>query len=178
MPRTIFFATRDDLLAILDPIERKLGLVYFPYGRFPESSVPQYASAAQIPDLGLSPTGHDGTDLRYLILPSTVPFVLRKNKYLPEVMFVDHDENPSAVVLLPGGCYGEDCIIQGMFLAWSTDDNAMELLNQYRRSLRRKFRRVIDCYVGPVAYEWLRRGARLTPSAQSSPELYLPIPEE
>jgi hypothetical protein len=78
MLRILFFATREDILTILEPIEQQLGLVYYPYGRFPESSVPQFGSASQIPNLGLSSTGMDDMDLHYLILPSTIPLVLEK----------------------------------------------------------------------------------------------------
>lgn len=177
MPRILFFATRHDILTILESIEQKLSLVYYPYGRFSKSSVPQYASAVQIPSLGFSPTGIDDTDLRYLILLSNTPLILRENRYVSESIFVDHDCNSSAVVLLPGGCYGDNCIIQGTFLAERTDAYAMHLLKLYRRSLRNTFRKVIDCYVGPVAHERWRRGARLTDSVRSSPDRDLHPPE-
>jgi hypothetical protein len=170
MPRILFFATRDDILTILEPIERTLSLVYYPYGRFPESSIPRYTSAAQIPNLGFSPTGMDDTDLRYLILPSNTQLIVRRNQYVPELRFVDHDCNPSAVVLLPGGCYGDDCIIQGVFLAARADADAMQLLKLYRRTLRNTFLKVRDCYMGHLAQNWWRRGARLTDSVRSSPD--------
>lgn len=181
MTRILFFATRADLLTVLEPIEGERGLVYYPYGRYPTSSVPRrYASAAQIRELGNSPTGSDDTDTRYLILPSTTPLVLRKNRYVPGEIFVDHDDNPAAVVLIPGGCYGKKCIIQGTFLADKKNAEATELLKVYRRSLRKEFRRVPDCYVGPAAFELGKKGVRLTDSAQASPDrrLDLPPPED
>lgn len=177
MSRILFFANRADLLAVLEPIESERGLVYFPYGRYPKSSVPRrYASAAKIPKLGYSPTGNDDTDTRYLILPSTTPLVLRKNRYVPGEIFVDHDENPAAVVLVPGGCFGKKCIIQGMFLADSINAEAMKVLQVYRRRLRKEFRRVPDCYVGPAAFELGHKGVRLTDSAQASPDRRLELP--
>jgi hypothetical protein len=182
MTRILFFSTRADLLTVLEPIEGERGLVYYPYGRYPKSSKPRrYASAAQITELGYSPTGNDDTDTWYLILPSTTPLVLRKNRYVPDEIFVDHDDNPAAVVLIPGGCYGRKCIIQGTLLADGKYAEAMKLLNAYRRRLRKEFRRVPDCYVGPAAFELgQKKSVRLTDSARSSPDrrLQLPPPED
>lgn len=177
MSRIMFFATRDDLLAVLGPIERVCGIRYYPFGRYPESSIPQYTSADQIPNLSLSLTGMDSTDPHYLILPSSVPLALRTNKLMPEVMFVDNDCNLSAVGIIPGGCFGDDCIIQGTFFVESRNADAMQLLKRYRRSLCTEFRKIIDCYVGPVAYDRWQRGTRLTDSARSSRDRDLRNPE-
>lgn len=180
--RILFFATRADLLTVLKPIEGKRGLVYYPYGRYPKSSKPRrYTSAAKITELGYSSTGCDDTDTWYLILPSTTRLVLRKNRYVPDEIFVDHDDNPAAVVLIPGGCYGKRCIIQGTFMADGKNAEAMALLKAYRRGLRKEFRRVPDCYVGRGAFELgQKKSARLTDSAQSASDrrLHLPPPED
>ncbi|VTS07406.1 hypothetical protein [Tuwongella immobilis] len=176
MLRTMFFATRGDIITLLEQIERNYSLIYYPFGRFPDPSVPKYASASQIPSLGVSPSGTDDTDPRYLILSPETHLILRKNKYVTDQLFVDHDYNPSAVVILPGGTYGDGCIIQGAFLAKNSSDAAVKLLKLYRRDMRLMFHKIADCYIGPDAYEKWQGGSRLTDSVAASPDRDLRLP--
>lgn len=170
------WATRSDLLRVLQRVERRAPLCYRLCGAFDSQDVPSWESASEIAALGVAREGKWNSEDCYLVLSQNVPFTLRSVRLGGGARyFVDQLENPESVTLWSGGLYRKQCLIMGEFGTVSPARAGFDLFGAIRRAVRTEFQKVRDAYVGPEAYELGKHGVRLTDFAASPREDDLPL---
>jgi hypothetical protein len=170
-----FFATRQDLLDVLQSVEENSPLYYVRWGHYPSPTAPTYSSAAEVPDLGTPSRPRRGED-RYFVFPRWVPLIFREvNRSAGPPKF---ETQPPANVpwahLHSGGLYGEECLVEGIVESPLTGREELRLFDTLSRAIRRRFTRVqsskmgASC-VGTEALRLLRGGLRFVRGSLSSP---------
>jgi hypothetical protein len=161
-----FFALRDDSLAIMSRIETKMALEYRRIGVYTSREMLVFTSVSEIPDFGVVVRGETNREPNYLVLPAKCPFIPRVIPYSAggQGYSVAQDENPSSVVLCSGGLYTPGVIIGGECVTRSRTASPTYIYERFRRVFRR-WVKVGDSFVAPLALELARQGARLTHEA-------------
>jgi hypothetical protein len=133
----------------------------------------EYAALLDIPDLGVSKTGVMIRDASFLVVPRGSKLVFRKvaqrrggNRYL-----LDQDENPSSVVLRPGGLYRNEALVAGDLSTVSEHRDAVKLYESFSGAFRR-FKKVGNYRIGPEAAALLASGWRLVTMGIDEPPGY------
>lgn len=170
MKQIPFFALPEDLLRILDSVERGVPLKYFRTGNFTEPNLKDYRRAGDIPDLGKadSPTG--STCQSFLVTPASLSIRVRaiRSAEGSDRYCVDQLLNPDTVELTPAGIWGGDMVLNGRVATTSESAISQDLMKRFNSVIRREFEKVKAFWVGPGAYQLLQQGQRLALSAQSS----------
>lgn len=158
-----FFAARNDLLQVLELVEQRTPLAYYPCGIVADD-VEGIGRACEIPGLGQAREGSWLDQDRYLILPSSEPLQLRRVQHTDgsESFRSDQVLNPNSVILQTGGVFEDKFVLIGEFGTMSVKRTGFDLLESIRRKVRSEYIRVADAYVGPEAEKLARDGARLT----------------
>src|SRR5437762_10434006 len=111
-----FFATRDDLLPVLQEVELHHALKYLECGLFGDAERPVFHSSLELENLGTAVAGDSNREPTFLVLRSEASLkvreVLQRRGALKYA--VDQLNNPESIVLKPGGRYGDSVIIAGM----------------------------------------------------------------
>jgi hypothetical protein len=166
-----FFATKQDILKALGAIELHLNIHYVLAGEVPASDEPQtWASADEIPWLGIAKAGDQSHEPTLLLMPPSHPTRLRSVllKRGGQRLVVDQVENPSSLALSPGGVFEPGVIIAGSLGTVSEDVWSTQAYSVACRVIRERFEQVRSFSVGPEAAEELSDGARLTARIRSS----------
>src|SRR5687768_2027677 len=108
-----FYLTREDSLKWLTLIESQHPISYRRTGSYDEAAVPSFRSAAAIEEFGIPRFGDWSRERKYLLLPEDQPFTPR---IVPMSIggpryFVDQLNNPTSVILAPGGICDDHCIL-------------------------------------------------------------------
>ena len=171
--RTIrFFATGCDLAPILQAIEESWPVRYVQTGLFVNPEPPEFATFTTLPNFGSAPTGDQGHEPHYLLVPSTTRIRPRR---IPQtaggVRFaVDYLAGSGIASVRCGGVYGTNCVIAGELSTRADDVEGTAIFNVGARRLRKAFDRVNAYWVGPEASALLEAGARLTGAVQRPTE--------
>jgi len=88
---------------------------------------------------------------------------------------IDQLDNPDTITFTPGGVWKEDILLHGGIGTASQSKTSEALMKRFRTIVKKAFVKVQAFYVGPQAFELLRRGKRLTISAQSPQEFDLRV---
>jgi hypothetical protein len=170
-----FFATTEDLRAILAAIEAKAELQYVECGLFEEERRNRLSSLAGLASLGRAAAGDSNRELTYLVSQRSIDFNLRAvaqrrggTKYA-----VDQMSNPHTIVFRPGGTYSDTALIAGMLGTVNETSTAKELMKLFSQEIRNRFERVKDYWVGPDAFQRWQSGVRLTSSISAPSEFDL-----
>ncbi len=159
-----FFATRDDVLALLDEAELARRIQYVRAG-LRDSEKPLVArSARDIENLGIATCGDQNLEPIFLILNDGVPVQVET---VPQrrggiKYAIDQSNNPRSVSIKTGGEYRDEALIAGQIGTVSQDRNSMSLLRLFGKLVRRRFERVRGYYLSEGAARALDSGLRLT----------------
>jgi len=175
MSHILFYATKEDLLPILEFAEAGKPLKYARTGHYGQSKPEVLLNAASIPGLG---TANDDSSVgcdSYLILGQSVALLVRDmlqqdgtTKYL-----VDQLVNPDSVVLTAGGARMPDILLHGRAATASDSPHSQELMKLFASAFRKRFKKVKAFWVGNHALSQLQRGTRLTMAVSSPREFDL-----
>lgn len=171
----IFFATRDELIDIFKDVSKKIDFKLFRIDDIHNNQIEVYESIDEIEDIGISIAGDQLLGKHYLLIPKNKEpkrrkVILRSGNGL--TYHADQGNNPSSVLLMPGGVYKNyEAIISGEINTVSKDEWSQELYKILSKEFKKKFKRINVPYVSPIAVEKLEAGVRLTKSIDS-PTLY------
>lgn len=170
-----FVATRNDLEPGLRAIEGRFPLKYIKGSSWETPDVPIYASALDIPDLGIVSSGimNDPADILW-VMPASAEFVVKKVKLTAGgiVYSWDYRDNPSAFLMWPGGWYEGNLLGGGTCPTEFNPPETVDIHRAFMRRLTRGFVKLIGCsmngrskriswWVGPEALQALDAGTRL-----------------
>jgi hypothetical protein len=179
MSRGVYvWATRSDLLLMLERIERKTPLHYRPFDAFDSEDIPLWKSARDIENLEIASSGYYVTGKKYLVLPAAARFKLRRGKLNngQTRYYVDQLKNPDSVVLCSGGQWSNDFLIMGEFSTVSPARPGFDLYRTVHRAVSAEFRKVKIAYLGPEACALAEQGVRLVDRADGPPMREVKLP--
>jgi hypothetical protein len=159
-----FFATRNDVVAVLEEVEAAANISYVRFGKVRGEEIDSYDHCKAIPQLGIARADAVEHGDCFLIVPpgvSVAPRRLARGEFV-----VDQLENPQTVAYQVGGIWGEDVLLHSDFTVLAKEGPALEIMRQLRSAVRRRFERIKAFYVGPEAARMLDSGKRLTGAIQ------------
>jgi hypothetical protein len=168
-----FFATPDDLLPVLQDVERRIRIKYTLTGHLNEPRIESFETAKDLPAL-FEPAPYESaiqcptylvTEAAATVVPR--PFQLHNGK---RQWVIDQLENPDSVVLSPGGLFGDNVLLCGRVATAHKTAVSARLQRAFDDSCRRHFAKIRAFRVGKQAESLLDRGYRLTAAQQSPPE--------
>lgn len=183
-----FFATRDDLLGVSEDIESSRPLRYTRFDHVTKLPPESFASAADIPHLGIATHPSAGGGDTYLVCDREMtvkPRPLRtvtiadlerasdteKKRLMPvlgvERFAIDQLFNPDTITFDAGGIWKGNILLNGSIGSASDSKISLELMKRFISTIKSKFKKVRAFYVGPQAMDLLKKGARLTISEDS-----------
>ncbi|MGH9783424.1 MAG: hypothetical protein ACRD88_04495 [Terriglobia bacterium] len=168
-PQYGFFATNEDLVSVIRPVELSYPLQYIRCGLFDEPERMVFPSIASIPNLGVAKFGDSNLEPTFLVLHRGQALKVRKvaqrkggYKYA-----IDQQENPGTISISPGGRFGDSVLIAGMVGTVHHDMISEDLLKAFASEFKKRFVRIKSYLVGPEARELLHLGVRLTHCAEA-----------
>ena len=161
--RVFFFATRADIEPGIRTIEATIQLNYYLAGLRYSAEGDHFASLLELKTLGLSPSANQSLCDRYLTLRKDIEVKVRR---IPQakggVRFsFDQRENPTSIVVMPGGVISPGLLMVGLISTASDDPASLKLLRKYGKLLTRGFVREDLYLIGKEALAMHREGARL-----------------
>jgi hypothetical protein len=169
--RVNFFALREDILPVLEDLDR-VGVQYLLAGMFENLDFKRFTAGTSLPELGKASFPGQVQCRRYLAAKSNATITPRRITLNDgSVRFaIDQLSNPDSIIITAGGAWGSETIISGEAGSVSKTTGAKELMNVFRKSIKKRFVRVKAYWVGPQAHTWLQSGKRLTGATQSPRE--------
>jgi hypothetical protein len=165
MPSQIrFFATKNDLVPVLEALEAAREIKYVRFGVAGGSAPASFSAVAVLPKLGIASHESSINSDTYLICGKAE--TLRAREVARGFVF-DQLVNPDTVTFTPGGFWGEDVLLHGRFATASATPFSSDLMKLLGSVARKRFKKVKAFYVGPEAEHCLDRGKRLAIAAQS-----------
>lgn len=181
MKQILFFALRDDLLALIGEVESKAPLKYARMGNFARdefnNGIATFLNGAELPNLGTASAESSAACEAFLVCERETPINLR---ILDGVnggrICVDQLTNKDSVEFKPGGVWDDEVVLHGRIATVSDSQASQALMKRFQVAARKHFSKVKAFYVGPKALSLLQTGKRLTIAAQASHEFDL-VPE-
>jgi hypothetical protein len=178
MKHILFFALKEDLLALLELIESEGSLKYVRMGNFPAEEVKNglgvFCTGAGIPNLGKATAESATACETFLVCEQETPINLRTlHGSTGERVCVDQLANPDSVAFTPGGIWNEDVVLHGRIATTSESQTSQALMKRFQAAVKQSFSKVKAFYVGTKASILLESGKRLTISTQSPREFDL-----
>ena len=161
----LFFATRNDLLPILEAAEKDREIKYVKFGASATPSQESFSTGAAIPRLGQPSYESSVASDTFLVCDRSE--VIRPRQVSGPRYLFDQLVNPDTISFTPGGLWGEDVLLHGRFATASTSKASLELMKLFRAVIRKRFKKIKAFYVGSEAEQMLDEGKRLTIAAQS-----------
>lgn len=175
MKHAAFYATTADMLGLLEELDQSLPLRYALCGNFlscdydPAQSC--FDTGREIPHLGLADAESSIACKSYLtqMRPTTmIPRMIDGND--GRRVCIDQLRNPDSVIFTPGGVWTGTVLLQGRVATSSSSEISSALMREFRTGLKKCFRAIRGCRLGPEAMQLLRGGMRLTTAVQSPRE--------
>lgn len=170
-----FFATHEDILALLRDVETSCLLEYAECGLFDEFERSIFRGFSSLPGLGVAKTGESVREPTFLVMfqghkltVRTVPQRRGGAKYA-----IDQEGNPGTVAIRPAGLYNDSVLIAGMVGTVHHDENAIKLIRLFSTALKRDFKKIKSYLVGPEAKKLHDSGLRLTHNVRAPASLNL-----
>jgi len=169
-----FFATSEDLLPVLEDVERRIPIKYTLTGHLNTPHVESFESAKELPAL-FQPAPFQSAIAcpTYLVTEAATPVTLRPFTLVSgqRQWAVDQLFNPDSVTLSPGGLFGDNVLLYGRVATAHKTAVSGRLLRAYSSAFRKHFAMVKAFRVGAQAEKLLDGGYRLT-AAQQCPAEY------
>jgi hypothetical protein len=175
MSGRLFYATADDLRPGLKRFEEAVAVRYYEMGIFDFPAPLRFDAGAELPGLGLAPSGDANHEPFYLVMyrsASIEPREIPQNSGGAKFA-IDQLQNPDSTVFRPCGMYEVGVMIAGRISTMGLTPTAIELQRLMVRTVTKGFRRVRACWLGPQALEMFEKGARLTAALQMPREFDL-----
>jgi len=167
-----FFATRSDILPILEEIEKKIPIKYTVAGGF-SVTVPldTFFTSAEDGRVGIPKYPNGLASWGFLITKaeSQVALSFMQTIYGPRY-FVDQLLNPESQTLTPGGTWANDIVLEGRIASVLKTPFSSKVERLFRRLASTKFEKIKAFYVGREAAEILDAGGRLTSAVNANPD--------
>jgi hypothetical protein len=164
-----FFATRGDLLPILECVEGEVPLRYAQFGHSDSDEPKIFDAALALPSLGIANNESAHACARYLVVPKTVQIRARPiaatNKYAFDQLW-----NQQTVTFLSGGFWGVNVLLSGNIGAAHKTPESDMLIKRFQAAFRKRASKVKSYYLGSEAHAFWEKGGRLTFAVQSPPE--------
>lgn len=168
-----FYATCDDLLPVLEAVERKHSLAYTLGGSIQSSEFSTVYSGAAIATLA-TPAPHPNASggYRYVVTPADVEVAIREiAQGAGGICYaIDQLVNPISIIFEHGGFYAPGILLFGRVSNCSEHPAAAKLYRAFATAIAKNFTRIQAFYVGPKAVDLLNQGCRLTIGADSPPD--------
>jgi len=166
------FATRNDLLDLLNEVEATRPIHYAEAGMFDSPELMVYPSALNIPSLGEIHVQESVQGRILLIADAAVQFVVRP---VPQRrggtrFAIDQKLNPDSVALFPGGQFDSHTLLAGNFGTCTDSEASSSLLGTVEASIRKRWVEIKSYAIGPEAASVLDAGGRLTANLRSPSE--------
>jgi len=178
--RIMFFSLLEDLEPVLRNVEQAYPIKYYKFGMFDSNETPTFNSIFDVPDLGYTKFEEMVAADSYLIIPSGIKLNIREiPQRKGETKFtVDQLINKQSVVITVAGIYTgkENVLIAGSFDTPYSEEFPQEIFNFFSKQVKKRFKRIAEFYVSPLAEERLKKGWRLVTSELSPPEYDLKLP--
>lgn len=175
MKQIQFFAVRDDILLVLESVERDGPLQYVRTGNQLSQDFETFLRGTDIPNLGVADRETGSVCKAFLVTKATLPITVQSMKGASGVQryLMDQLLNPDTVTFTPAGMWEEDIILQGVVGTASDSTISQELMKKFNSAFRKSFSKVQGRFVGPQASALFNAGKRLTIAAQSPREFDL-----
>lgn|SRR5262245_15430405 len=179
MKQILFFALKEDLLAMLELVESRGLLKYLRMGNFGSAEITDGVNAfntgAEIPNLGRATADQSsGCDTFLVCEPESAIHLRRFQAYDGrERVCVDQLVNPDSVTFTPAGVWNEDIVLNGAIGTASDSEISQALMKRFHAAVKKTYSKVRAFYVGPKALALLESGKRLAGAAQSPREFDL-----
>jgi hypothetical protein len=177
MSQILFYATKEDLLPILEFAEASKPLKYVRTGQHARSTPEVFLNWASIPEPG---TANDDSSIgcdSYLILVQSIAIVAREvlqHDGTTNFLF-DQLANPDSVAITAGGARMPDVLLHGRVATASDSAQSKALMRLFASAFRKRFKKVKAYWVGNDALSQLQRGTRLTIAVGSPCEFDLQL---
>lgn len=170
--KLMFFGTREDLEPIIKNIEIKFEIKYFKMGLFDDKEVRLYDSIDEILEFGNPRIGDWNKDMRLIMMPKELSLVIREvpQKKGSKKYAIDPLENQTSICFQFGGIVKDGVLLAGTVGTVFFSDFALNIFNEFSFSLKKKFRKIGNFYVGKNAENKLKAGWRLVTNENSSTE--------
>jgi hypothetical protein len=169
MAHILFFALKDDLLPLLEAVERNGPLKYIRTGIYLHPKYDVFRRGADLPSLGKATSESAIASQSFLVCEPEVSVKIR-----PVALYsggtnyhIDQLINPDTLVFTPGGVWTDEIVLYGRLATVSITQPAKSLMSRFRYQIKKQFVRVKAYYVGPKALGLLEAGKRLTIAQQS-----------
>ncbi len=159
-----FFATKADLLPVLESIEKAREIKYVQCGGASGPTAAEFFCSNSLPNLGFASSESSISSETFLICARSEEVRPRKvaGRYLFDQLY-----NPNTVTFTPGGLWGKNVLLCGRFATTTTEGVARDLMKLMRSAVRTHFKKVKAYYLGKEAEQMLDGGKRLASAAQS-----------
>jgi len=173
--QVLFFATKGDLLPVLDAVEGAGALKYVRMGNFTRPELDTFSRGADIPKLGEADADSASSCEAFLVCTANKQIEVRSLTGTHDIRryCVDQLLNPDTVTFSAGGQWNDDILLYGRVATVSGSPASQALMKRFRSAIRKHFVKVRAFYVGPNARSLLEAGKRLTIAAQSPREFDL-----
>jgi hypothetical protein len=175
MKQIHFYALREDILLILEDIERDGLLQYVRTGNQLNPDFETFSYGRDLPRLGTADYATGNNCATFLVTRSTVPVTVESMKGASGVQryLMDQLINPDTVTFTPAGLWGEDIVLAGRVATVSGSAISQELMKRFNAAFNKHFSKIKGYRVGPRARALFDAGKRLTASVQSPREFDL-----
>lgn len=163
-----FFATKDDLSALLQAVKSERPLQFVAGGMFDEPPDVK-TNQSLLGSMNLESSAK--AEAIYLLFALGTPIEIRcvEQRRGGVKYAVDQLANPTTVVLRPGGQFNERCLLAGQLGTASDDPSSLALFHAISKHIKRLFTKIKTFYVGKEASELLDNGWRFTTNAKTPP---------
>jgi hypothetical protein len=200
----LFYATRDDLLEVMESVEHLTPLKYVRFGTVTKLPPESFDVAVNIPNLGKA--SHPSAvgcekflvcDPRTAIQPRQLETLTQGDSNRSTIAIagreypikkpcssalagldryaIDQLANPDTITFTPGGLWKDDVMLHGSFGTASNSPSSRKILSQFCRAVASQFTKVKAYYVGRQALAFLKDGKRLTIAEQSPSDFDLAV---
>lgn len=178
MKQILFFATRADLLTVLESVGSTAPLKYVQCVHVASAKLQEFRSPEDIPSLGVSTSDSAISSDSFLVCGRDQEVHKREIQTPTALSYsVDQINNPDSVVLTPAGIRGDGYILHGRVSSASDSAMSKSLMKRFHAAFKAQFQKVNAFYVGREARLLQHAGRRLTISTQSPREFDLiPVP--
>lgn len=167
-----FFAIDNDLLYIMDEVEKNMDLQYASAGVFSSKSnlaFEVYDKGANIPNLSKATSDSAVSCESFLVCQQGIPIQQRDLVFNDGTkgFAIDQLYNQHAATLVSAGLLNDEIILYGTLGAAHGTESAMKIIRAFEKNINNKFTKVKAFWVGPNALIALKKGKRLTIASQS-----------
>ena len=159
-----FFASKTDLIEIMQLVECKSDLKYVQFGSSGTPTPLTFPTVSVIPDIGIASNPSAINCRTFLISQRNCTI---RPRPVSEYYVFDQLLNPETVTFTPGGLWGGEILLHGRFATASSAGPSLKLMTVLRSVMRSNYTKIKAFYVGKEAEIMLDGGKRLTISAQS-----------